>query len=337
MVMRLLAFVAAVAMIVGALAFRNGQTGGTSDPGSSTTGDPSDAGTQKAEEELPEFEGTVALVCATELESVCRDLGSRSQGLDVRIEAAGDTEQRLAAAELADIGVTAWLAPTLSVDRVRSERSTSGLTPIITGTEPVASSPLVLAGRVDRIDALGSACAGSISWACLENLPDQWSNETWGPVKLGVPNPRQSGTGLVAVAHAGQTLAGGDPQQAARSYRSLDRLLREPTSANQLTSLITRVGSFDLVVALDGHATGAFLGTRDEENLATVPIEPVANVDIVLASLDPGAADAIASLLDPLRAAAVAAEWDPATGAGAALPDAISAGALRTVWTENTF
>jgi hypothetical protein len=137
MARRLLALFAAVGMVAVALAVRNQRDEGGA--GHSTAS------------------GRLQLVCATELAAVCD--GINAAGIDVTIEPATVTADRLHSADADDPGIDGWLAPGRWGAVVDSARSSSAGHLFARAGEPLARSPFVLAVWKDKRAALACATA----------------------------------------------------------------------------------------------------------------------------------------------------------------------------------
>jgi hypothetical protein len=137
MARRLLALVAALAMVGVAIVVRNNRDSG----GASTTA----------------ASGRLQLVCATELAAVCDGINARDA--DVTIEPATVTADRLHSADPDDPGIDGWLAPGPWGAVVDSARSTSAGRLFADAGAPLARSPFVLAVWKDKRAALACATA----------------------------------------------------------------------------------------------------------------------------------------------------------------------------------
>ncbi|HUP84259.1 MAG TPA: hypothetical protein VM143_01205 [Acidimicrobiales bacterium] len=152
MIARILAFVAAVAMVFGAVVYRYGMPGG---PGGAP--DDSGGGTQ-----------TALVVCAAELGAVCDAVPAAV------VEPAVDTADRLIAARNAgDAGVAGWLAPgpwPAMVDDARTRTSRARL--FASKGTGLAAAPIVAVARRGQLPA---ACTAEVTWKCLGDAAAQTS------------------------------------------------------------------------------------------------------------------------------------------------------------------
>ncbi len=140
---RVLAFVAAIAMVLGAVAIR-----GAFDDDKSGNGD------EPAQ---------LTLVCATELAAVCEALDDSA--VRVTVEAAAVTAARLTATKPEDAGIDGWLAPGPWGAIVDAARGTSAEALFADPGAALARSPFVLAVWKTRRAALG--CPDAADLACV--------------------------------------------------------------------------------------------------------------------------------------------------------------------------
>ncbi len=142
-----LAFVAAVVMVIGALAVRARIDDGGGGGGSTNRS------------------GPLELVCATELQAVCDDIDANENDVNVTVEPATVTADRLKTADADDAELDGWLAPGPwgeLVDVARPPGSGSLFAP---SGDALARSPFVLAVWKNRRAPL--ACADPVDLGCL--------------------------------------------------------------------------------------------------------------------------------------------------------------------------
>lgn len=139
---RILAAIAAVAMIVGAVVVR----ARLDDDGALSTGT-----------------SALKLVCATELQAVCDSLAGPD--VSVTVEPAAVTAARLQSVDAEDAGIDGWVAPGPWGEIVDSARNPSAGRLFADAKEPLARSPLVLAVWKDKRGALN--CAEPINLGCV--------------------------------------------------------------------------------------------------------------------------------------------------------------------------
>jgi Bacterial extracellular solute-binding protein len=187
---RLLAVAAAVAMVVISLVVRDRIDDGGGDGGD---GEPAH------------------LLCASELEPVCRTLADEVGDLEVTFEPAALTAAALTAlpdVRRADLDFDGWLAPEPLVALVREDRARRGFAAVLEEpTDRLARSPLVLAVDEEREAVLEDACGGTIGWRCLGDVAGtSWrslgGDPAWGAVRAGHADPTVSATGLLVLGQA---------------------------------------------------------------------------------------------------------------------------------------
>jgi hypothetical protein len=326
-VTRVLAAIAAIAMVAGALLVRERLDGGAfAGPGGSS-------------------DQVTSVLCDAALGAVCDDLGT-DVGVEVRVEPAGVSLDRLsglADAALQDRGSEgvpdAWVAIAPWPAMVEEGRARSGLQPLFDGAPPtVASSPLVLVVWTDRSEALLPGCGlPALSWSCITPIAGRpWAEvggqELWGRVKPGLDDPGMSAVGLSALAQAAAEELG-TTEFGSRSLRDgpfLDWLTRlgeavpdyRPPAGSVLEAMV-QVGpaSYDLAATTEA-AAGAVLATsaRAADLRAHYP-EPLMTADVVVAapaSVDSGA------LSRTVAAALAARGWHTADAAPEVLGEAVA-------------
>jgi hypothetical protein len=307
-VTRVLALLAAAALVVGAVVLRDRIDGGEGGAGGSD-GD------------------RIALRCGAELAEVCRELAAGDDDVEVTVE-----DEATTAATLLDLPrgaaapFDAWLAagpwPQMVAEaRARSGRDAGGLgTPIPTG----ARSPAVIVGRADRIETIATACGGPPTWACIgqsAGLP--WTAAggpaTWGVLKPGLPAP-DDGTGLVVLSQAvasqlGRTdYASNDFEDDPAFGPWFDQLVgaakaANPTAVDPFERFLVVPAEFGLVGALEAAAGPALSRATGRGDLRTILPEPVATASVSLVPAAEGGDAAVARLEDRLPELLARAGW----------------------------
>lgn len=343
--MRILAVLAAVAMIAGALMLRGGDDG-SADP------DDGPAPTTGSADDL-------RITCATELAEACTALAEA--GATVSVEPAGRTAQALVSAPQPPID--GWLTPDPWPAIVDDRRQRAGLAPILGEAAEVARTLMVVVMWEERATTLTDHCRGTVTWQCLGNAaPRLWSDiggpAAWGPLKPAHANPTTSATGLAAIGWAAagyfsradlSTADFADP--AFRSWFSgLERAV--PLFDVPSGSLLQRMLQFgpaalDLVVTTEAEAVTGLAraaGSRSEIGIQLpMPLAALTAVAVPVGSTD-RARDASARMGgDDVRQAIADGGWR--TGEDAAdetlpdtdgLPSPGALQALTAVWEEVT-
>ncbi len=147
MASRLLAFVVAVAMVLGAVAVR----------ARINDGDAKNASTGGS--------GPLELVCATELRAVCEAIDAGGNGLNVTVEPATVTADRLKTLDPEDAAIDGWLAPGPWGEVVEAARPAGAGKLFADGGAPLARSPFVLAVWKDKRARL--ACPDPVDLGCV--------------------------------------------------------------------------------------------------------------------------------------------------------------------------
>lgn len=301
---RLLALLAAVAMVAGALVVRD-----------------------RMDDDEERSSTTLRLACSTELAAVCEALAA-DPGSDVRatVEEAAATAERLTALGPGeDAGLDGWLVAGPWPAIVDDARRRAANDPVLDGgTDVLARSPIVLAVWPDRDAVLKPHCGGTVGWKCLgEVAGEQWASlpggrPEWGPVKPGLP-PFATAGGVAVLAAATASFLGRPVESSADledgSYQDwlaqLIRAVPRNTGASIETMLQRGPAAFDAVGALEAEAAPLLARTAREPKPALLYPEPVATADVVLGTTGRRAAELLRDLVaGPTgRTALAAAGW----------------------------
>lgn len=331
---RLLAAVAAVALVGGAWWIRQNVIEGDSGSGGGAA------------------DGQLRLLCGSDLEQVCRQLADGDESMVVRVEPEGTTADRLSTPE-AEVDFDAWLTAGPWPAIVADNRRVAGLDGDVLGDTGavLGRSPVTFVGPTDRVDALAANCGGTLTWVCLgESSGQPWASvggqTTWGTVKAGLAPP-DGGAGLVAL----------DQAVADRTDRTdwdaLDLQDAEPwlsqlvgaatVDPDPLNVQLTRPGSFSFSTPLEQASGPRLAQAANGGQYSLLYPEPMVTADVTLTAAAGQDAD---DLLDRLGTDRVGDElaadgWrvdgrTPARGVGGgpALPSGsqlTSAGALQAL------
>ena len=266
MVARLLALGAAIAMVVGSLVVRSRLDEG--------------GGTATAE---------LRLVCSTELAQACEEL-ERQTGLQVRVEAAGATADRLVGDDAGGpASLDGWLVPAPWPEVVRGARQRGGLEPVLEPGPVLARSPMVLAVWPGRAAVLRQRCPpGQVTWRC-------WGDAA-GQVKPGHAHPDEA-LGLITLGAATAgflgrfDLARVDVEENDDFRAWLTRLERsvstfQPTGGSALQDMLLKGPvDFDAVATSEAEAGPLLAASARPTKPELIYPAPVATVDVLLASV----------------------------------------------------
>ena len=270
---RLVAVLGAVLMVVVAVLVRGVLDG--DDAGSADGGDEGRS------------DGEVSLLCADELEAVCRALRDDGEIADYALEAAGDTVDRMTV-DGEDLGADGWLTVDPFPELTEVGRGVANLGRLF--GEPAATgrtTGLAVAVDPDRTVALINACDDEVTWPCLGELAgDRWSTHggeaAWGPVTVGVEGP-DSATGLLtttqaAAAHLDLPDFATNDLQSGEVFRWLGRF--EP-GLDVAGTMVLRPGSFSAVATLEVEAE-RLAGTAQGEGLGIFYPAPMYRAEVVV-------------------------------------------------------
>ena len=301
MTTRLLAVLAAVAMVVGAVVAR-----GRIDDRGGPTGTP------------------LRLVCVTELAAVCDAVASQAKvKVDATVEPAATTADKLTRVGPGQAPpLDGWLTMAPWPAIVAEARARAGTDPLVKAGGVLARSPVVLAVQTDREPVLKARCQGDPGWKCLGEVAGMpWGalpggNATWGTVKPGHPDVT-SAAGLTVMGAATAAfftdrhdLSSTDLDD--EGYQTwLDRLEASVPErpASPLLTMLQRPSAFDAVGALEAEA-GPTLATAAGSKPILLYPSPVTTADVVLATTG-GRAIEMAALAggDAVRHALAANGW----------------------------
>jgi hypothetical protein len=314
---------------------------------------------------------TVVLLCVSELEPVCRQLAEEDPALDIRVEPAGVTIDRLADAALSaeDVDIDAWLTLGPLATMIDEQRGRDGRQRLFGEPHgPYARSPLVIAIWNDRRETLEVHCGEPITWRCIGEVagmpwPEVGGQPGWGAVKPPHPDPAGSATGLFTLAAATNSWFGDDryasqdfnQPEFRRWFERLERAIPEfpsPPRTPLDTMLFTGPAAFDLAGTSEAASGPTIARSRDRDRLTIIYPSPPVVAEVVLVELagsDVGGR--VKEKLESERTAAALAdagwrvEGRPATeGLDPSVELPVSAGlprpgvleALRALWLEVT-
>ena len=313
------------------------------------------------------------LLCATELEAVCRTIAAE-HGIGIEIAPAGDTVAELSAladADRSSVGYDGWLTFARDAEIVRDARERNALAPVLGSPQgPLARSPLVRAVWRSREQVLAGRCGGSVTWRCVGDVAGTpWSGlggeVGWGDVKPGHADPATTGEGLAVIGQAAAqwfgrndlSLLDYEDDAFLEWFSRLERAVPAGSTADQdpfERMLAAGPAAFDVVATTEASA-GPTLSRASRDRRAAVTLlypAPVASADVVFAPVD-GAREATA-LHDRVtgsegRAALARAGWRvdgeprargiparPPLAGRSNLPGAGALEALLDVWQEVT-
>ena len=261
---RVLALVAAAAMVGGSLAVRS-----------------------RLDRREEDRANPLRVVCAAELGPVC-DALDRERAL-VSVEAAGVTADRLGRSTGEDPGVDGWLVPAPWPEIVDGQRRSRQLVPLFPEvTSPLARSPLVLVARRTLADGLAARCGGPLGWKCLGEAAAA------GAAKPGHADPSVDGVGALVLGQATAAYFGRgdlstidlDDPDFARWLTAVERAA--PPSASGGSPLNEMLGTnfavYDAVGTVEAEAVPVLAVSAARDRVVLLYPSPMATADVVLAS-----------------------------------------------------
>ena len=264
---RLLALLAAMAMVAGSIAIRSRLDRGEDDR-----------------------TNPLRIVCAAELGAVCDSL--RQSTAQVTVEASGTTADRLGRSSDGDPGLDGWVVPSPWPQIVDGRRQVRAL-PALFGTVStrLARSPLVLVVRKTLADTLGPRCGGTVGWKCLGDA----AGATPPQAKPGHPDPAADAVGVLLVGQATAAFFGRvddlstvdlDDPDFARWFRALERATPPLVSGGSLLGemLGTNFAAYDAVGTTEAEAMTILAASAVRDRVVLSYPVPMATADVVLAS-----------------------------------------------------
>ena len=231
-------------------------------------------------------DGEVTLLCADELEDVCRSLRDAGAIDGFEVEPAGETVDRVVAE---DLGADGWLTLDPLPEMANVAREQDGRGPIFDDPHGTGfTTDLAVVAHPLRAPTFESACSGEIDWICLGDLAgDAWSDHGgepgWGEIKVGIDD-LDSASGLLVAAQAVaahlelDTFATND-LESSDADRWAGRFVFE---SDALAALVTQgPGAFSAVGALDVEAQ-SFAQTPRGADLAIFYPAPMYRPEVVL-------------------------------------------------------
>lgn len=334
---RLLAAVAAVAMVVGAVFVRG-----------------------RLDQRKEDKQVTPVLHCVSELIDLCRDISNRSPEINVIISPAGKSIEMLTAAG-GDKGFDGWITIepwAVMADALRAQRSL----PAHFAPERVdlGRTPVGLAVWPDRKAAMEGFCKGVLTWKCLGQVAakGQWSSvgggarPEWGPIKINLAEAGDYAVGLTVLAAATQDYFGGrtdlstlDLEDA--GYQEWLSGLKKATPVTPRRFgevLATGVSIADAHASTEAEILGPLQGYARSPKPDLIYPSPVMTADLVLATVPGRTGERLREIVgDDVRDDVAEAGWrvtgkDDPKGATQplprvnGLPDAGLLIALREAW-----
>lgn len=295
---RLLAVLAALALIGGAWAVRDRVIDADSAGDDAATAD--------------------VLVCAQELVEVCR--AAAPNGLAVVGEDAAVTLDRFSSE---DAQPTLWLTFQPFPQMVNTVREQARQQPFGFAARELASSPLVVVTRPTATAGVVDACGDPVGLACLAG------DRQFSPLVSSV----ESGIGLLSIASAVADRAGGafDPNDPDLALWA--RTFHRTSSTSPLTggtAIRTLQIKPNVTIAIGADAE---VSPSQRDSLEVLAAEPGVVLDVVL--MEPFGIEAPGDLAGRLSAALEAKGWLTADASGAsALPEPGTIVAIRAYWRQ---
>lgn len=284
------------------------------------------------------------LVCITELADVCTAYAAGDESVDVTIEDAGVTLDRLAALE-AGAEPPLWLTVEPYPAMVDSIRAGTRVEPLGYSTNALGATQLGVALPPDgRLDVLLAACAGEPLWRCIgTNAGGPWSElggeASWGTVRPALGDVDNSALGLSSFA---ASVAGyfNDPDVSRSRWENDSAFIPWLDGLADTSSGVSLSGGSSLGTmatrpsALDIAATAGFeLAAVDADSQRFARNYPAPEMWLQAVLAVPGGA-AAGDLAGQLSGQLRTSGWDDPSTATTPLPSASTMLALRAYWND---
>jgi hypothetical protein len=281
--------------------------------------------------------GALALVCATELRAVCDAIDADEGDVDVTIEPAAMTADRLQSVDPEGAKIDGWLAPGPWGEIVDSARAPSAGDLFATPGQPLARSPFVVVVWKDKRALL--ACADPVDLGCLGEAvikrgfrlgtaPDSQAEGVLADAALGaghIKNP-DFATNDLNESDLSDWIASVDT--------NVDRVTRSP-GGRSVTELLTfGPAGADGFLATKAVADAQLAGAANRTQLDQVATVPTATADVLFSPRPGSRGERLTAIVrgDRVRQLLEANGWRTAgTPSSDGLPSAGVLAALREV------
>lgn len=315
---RILALLAAVAMVVGAVFLRG-----------------------RLDERKEDKAHPLRLACAVELAQFCQDiLGNKAEWMTV--EHAGTTADRLASAASAEAaGIDGWVTLSPWPQMVDQARLAAGLPAFFGRTERLAATPLAMAVQPGRSAALQTLC-GTPRLTCLGEAARK---QTWpaidpkaapGAVRIALPSPATSAAGLAVLGAATLDFFGGRADLSTTDLEDpayqdwLVGLSRAATPVDINTFLTTPAA--DVLVGLDAEVRPAIDASARLPKPAALYPSPNITVQAVVAVVPGRSGQRLGDAVAEGKSRLSEMGWRDVPAGSDGLPDPGLMAALRKAW-----
>jgi len=311
---RLLAFSVAVLMVVAAIVVRN-----------------------HIDQHHENSTNPLRLVCSPELQAACDALPAT---IHITYESAAQTANALSGTTPAQID--GWLTTGPWPEIVRERNQRAGRDALLTQSQPLDRSPIVVVAFPERAAVINRNCPG-VALKCLGDLAGKgaWTaipggQPPWGQVKVSLTPPDTEASGLVPLAAATASYFG-HPDLSSTDlddpgFGTWLQGLVSSSRGDQLGQMVAVGPSVaDFALTLEALAK-PLVGAAATKPLLLYPAS-VMSADVVLGTFDTSRSRRLADIVRSSNALRNAG-WQPPSTAPSGLPPAGFLDALRAAWGE---
>jgi hypothetical protein len=315
---RLLAFSVAVLMVVAAIVVRN-----------------------HIDQHHENTTNPLRLVCSPELQAACDALPAT---IHITYESAAQTANALSGTTPAQID--GWLTTGPWPEIVRERNQRAGRDALLTQSQPLARSPIVVVAFPDRAAVINRNCPG-VALKCLGDLAGKavWTaipggQAAWGQIKVGLAPPDTDAAGLMALGAAtagffGHADLSSTDLDASDAFAAWLHGLATSVRGDVLGEMVGGGGAAigDFAITLEAIAKPLVDAAAPERRASLLYPASVTSADVVLGTFGTSRSRRLADIVRSSNALRNAG-WQPPSTSPSGLPPAGFLDALRAAWGE---
>lgn len=246
------------------------------------------------------------VVCSTELAEVCQALEDEAEPIQVRVEPAWLTFDRLSNEGEVDLDV--WIAAGQWSEMLDERRRRNQQQPIFEDAVALAGTPLAVAIYNDDLAKL--PCASAPTWACI-------GDAAASGIRLGAPDPDSEASGIAVVAattggYVGEAEFASNDLDASQQARVTDLSRRlDAHVGTTLATMLTTPALLDARADLKAMIDPVVATAASRDRVAVVVPDPEAIVSATAAGVGDRGDDVVQLLRGILERLLGEAGWGP--------------------------